>query len=436
MRPMSERGAMHPVSLRFLDEELEGRFQRDAAADGLTRFQVNAAMSCVLWLGAGLLPLVTDLPPAVVVPATLGMAAVSLVVASLGRWAGTLDRQHGLAALLTVGNGLVLLFIATVAGILPGYGVAAIALLWVWGSVLRARFVFAVARTIPIAIGFAVAAAVWTGPSLLVDGFIFVAASIGSVASLHVFERTRRRLYHGDLVVHEQADALEREKAKSDRLLLNVMPASISERLREGATTIADEYPAVSILFADIVGFTAMAAHLTPGEVIGLLGRLYTRFDDLAAERGLEKIKTVGDSYMAAGGLPQPMGDHAARIVDLGLAMIDAASLPTDGAPAVHLRIGVHSGAAAGGVIGSRKFAFDVWGDTVNVASRLENQGQADRVHISEATWELVRDDFDCQERGVVELRGRGPMVTYLVVGRATNGRTDDGPRRPIPPDG
>jgi class 3 adenylate cyclase len=417
---MSERGALHPVSLRFLDDELERRFQQDAAADGLARFRFNAAMSCAVWLAAGLLPAVTDLPAEVVVPATLGMAAASFVVALLGRWATTLDRQHGLAAILTVGNGLVLLFIASVAGILPGYGVAAIALLWVWGSVLRARFVFAVARTVPIAIGFAVAAALSTGPSLLVDGFIFVVASVGSLASLHVFERTRRHLYHRDLVVREQAHALEQEKDKSDRLLLNVMPASISERLREGSEAIADEYPAVSILFADIVGFTGLAARLTPGEVIRLLGGLYTRFDDLAAERGLEKIKTVGDSYMAAGGLPEPIADHAGRTVDLGLAMLRVAAEPIDGLPGVRLRIGVHSGPAVGGVIGSRKFAFDVWGDTVNVASRLENQGQADRVHISEATWELLSDRFDGERQRSVELRGRGPMTTYLVAGRRT----------------
>jgi class 3 adenylate cyclase len=419
---MSERGALHPVTLRFLDRELESRFQLAGAADGLARFRFNGAISCALWLAAALLPLATDLPPEVIVPSTLAMATASLVVVLLGPWATTLDRQHGLAALLTVGNGLALLVIVSVAGILPGYGVAAIALLWVWGSVLRARFVFGVARTVPIAFGFALASVVWAGSSLVVDWFIFVAASIGSLASLHVFERTRRRLYHRDLVVNDQAAALEREKEKSDRLLLNVMPASISHRLREGAAMIADEYPAVSILFADIVGFTSVAAGCTPAEVIALLGGLYTRFDDLAAERRLEKIKTIGDSYMAAGGLPEALEDHAERVVDLGLAMIAAARQPEDGLPAVRLRIGVHSGPAVGGVIGTRKFAFDVWGDTVNVASRLESQGQPDRVHISETTWNIVRDQFECKDQGTIELRGHGPMRTYLVLGRRHDG--------------
>jgi class 3 adenylate cyclase len=156
-----------------------------------------------------------------------------------------------------------------------------------------------------------------------------------------------------------------------------------------------------------------------------MLGGLYSRFDDLAAERGLEKIKTVGDTYMAAGGLPEVLPDHATRVVDLGLAMIAAAARPTDGIPAVHLRIGVHSGPAVGGVIGSRKFAFDVWGDTVNVASRLESQGRPDRVHISEATWQLVRDHFVCEAQDAVDLRGRGQMTTYLVVGPAVE-RADE----------
>lgn len=195
------------------------------------------------------------------------------------------------------------------------------------------------------------------------------------------------------------------------------MPASVSDRLRNGAVTIADEYPAVSILFSDIVGFTGLASRLAPAEVIRFLSDLYTRIDELAAERGPEKIKTVGGSYMAAGGLPDPLPDHAGRVVDLGLAMVAAAARPTGGLPAVRLRIGVHSGPAVGGVIGTSRFAFDVWGDTVNVASRLESQGQPDRVHISDATWQLVRDRFDCETQGALDLRGRGPMTTYLVVG-------------------
>ncbi len=312
MRPMSELGAMHPVSLRFLDDGLEERFQREAGAEGLVRFRLNAVTSCVLWLAAGLLPLVTDLRAELIVPFTLAMAAVSLVVALLSRWATTLDRQHALAAaVLTVGNGLVVLVIVTEAGILPGYGVAAITLLFVWGFVLRARFVFAAARTVAIVVLFGFAAALHTGPSLVLDGFILVGASIGSLVAHRILERTRRRLFHRDIVITEQSAAIEVERQKSDRLLLNVMPASISARLRENADHHRRRYPAVSILFADIVGFTGLAARLSPAAVVELLGSLYTAFDGLAEARGLEKIKTVGDTYMAAGGLPLAIPDHA-----------------------------------------------------------------------------------------------------------------------------
>jgi class 3 adenylate cyclase len=415
---MTERGSTDRVTLRFDDDELERRYQREAGREGLGGFRLIAGSSLVLWaVAAWLVPIGTDIPASMAVPVCLAMAVLSLVALVLGRWAQTLDRQHAVASGLTIGNGLVILALASAGGVLPGFAVSAIMLLLIWGFVSRTRFAFAAFRTAVIAIGFLIAAANHTGPTLLLDGFIFTAAAVGSLLALRILERTRRSIFHQDLVIREQSADLEREKGKSDRLLLNVMPASVSERLREGADSIADEYPAVSILFADIVGFTELAARLSPGEVIRLLSELYTRFDDLAADRGLEKIKTVGDSYMAAGGLPEPLPDHATRVVDLGLAMIAAAARPTDEMPVVHLRIGVHSGPAVGGVIGSRKFAFDVWGDTVNVASRLESQGRPDRVHISEATWQLVRDEFECESQATVELRGHGPMTTYLVVG-------------------
>jgi class 3 adenylate cyclase len=423
---MTERGTQDRVTLRFHDNGLEELYQRETGRESSGGYRLIAGTSLVLWaVAAWLIPIGTDVPSSLAVPVCLTMAVLGLVALVLARWAETLDRQHAFASALTIGNGLVILALASAGGVLPGYGVSAIMLLFIWGFVSRTRFVFAALRTAIIAIGFLVAAGNHTGPSLLIDGFIFTAAIIGSLLGARLLERTRRSIFHQDLVIRIQSEDLEREKEKSDRLLLNVMPASISDRLREGAATIADEYPDVSILFADIVGFTGVAARMTPGEVIGMLGGLYSRFDDLAAERGLEKIKTVGDTYMAAGGLPEVLPDHATRVVDLGLAMIAAAARPTDGIPAVHLRIGVHSGPAVGGVIGSRKFAFDVWGDTVNVASRLESQGRPDRVHISEATWQLVRDHFVCEAQDAVDLRGRGQMTTYLVVGPAVE-RADE----------
>jgi adenylate cyclase len=211
--------------------------------------------------------------------------------------------------------------------------------------------------------------------------------------------------------------------------LLNVLPGSISSRLLVGERTIADEYPAVTVLFADIVGFTQLAARLPADEMVGMLGRLFARFDELVAARGLEKIKTIGDAYMAAGGLPEPLDDHAARVVDLGLAMIDVAAQEGDRIADLRLRVGVHSGPVIGGVIGHRKFAFDIWGETVNIASRLESQGIRGRVHVSATTWRNVEGLFDAEPRGPIHLRGYGPLETYTIVGRRS-GDSEDHRRR------
>jgi class 3 adenylate cyclase len=169
-----------------------------------------------------------------------------------------------------------------------------------------------------------------------------------------------------------------------------------------------------------------MTARLPAGEVVGMLGRLFARFDELVAERGLEKIKTIGDAYMAAGGIPEPLDDHAARLVDLGLAMIDDAAQE-----GLRLRVGVHSGPVIGGVIGHHKFAFDIWGETVNIASRLESQGVDGRVHISAATWRNVVDQFDAEPRGPIHLRGYGPMETFTIIGRRS--RDTEGRRGGLP---
>jgi len=418
MQAVTERGAQHPVSLRFLDEELEARYQRTTGSESLSGFRVISGASALLWgIAALLIPVGTDIPSSLAAPVCLVMAAVSLVAYLASRWTDTLDRQHAVASVLTAGNGLVILALASAGGALPGYGMSAIMLLFAYGFVSRTRFIFAALRSAIIAIGFIVAAANWRGSSLLLDGFIFVAATVGTLLALRLIERARRRVFHQDLVIAGQRAALEAEMEKSDRLLLNVLPAAVSARLKDGERTIADEYPAVSILFADIVAFTPLAAHLSAGEVVALLGSLFSRFDDIVAERGLEKIKTIGDCYMAAGGLPSELEDHACHVVDLGLAMLVEAARTDVARPPVALRIGVHSGAAVGGVIGSRKFAYDVWGDTVNVASRLQEHGIPGRIHVSEATWRLIGDRFECESRGAIALRGHGDMNTFLVTG-------------------
>jgi class 3 adenylate cyclase len=416
----ADRGALRRGSLRFLDGALERRYQRHGGAESLTGFRITTAAAAVAWLLATVVvPTGTPIPVERAIAVCSAMGLLNWVGFVLSAWAHTLDRQHAIISFLTSVNGLVILWLASTGGVLPGYGISAIMLLFVFGFVSRTGFVFAAWRSAVVLVGFAVAAILYPGRgSLLVDAFIFGAAVIGTLVALRLLEQSRRRLFYQDIVITQQAEALRREKERADALLLNVLPASISTRLLDGERTIADAYPAVTVLFADIVGFTSLAARLPADDVIGLLGRLFGRFDELVSARGLEKIKTIGDAYMAAGGVPERLDDHAARVVDLGLAMIEVATQESVGVADLRLRIGVHSGPVIGGVIGHGKFAFDIWGETVNIASRLESQGIPGRVHVSDATWSTVKDRFEGERRGPIDLRGHGPMETYTIVKR------------------
>ena len=415
----ADGGALRRVSLRFLHDRVERLYQRQAGAESLSGFRIATGAAAVLWLLAAIvIPTGTPIPPDRAIPACFAMAVLNFAAFLGSTRAATLDRQHLIISVLTSVNGLVILWLAFTGGVLPGYGISAIMLLFVFGFVARTGFIFAAWRSAVLTAGFVVAAILYPGRgNLLVDAFIFGAAVIGTLLALRLLEQSRRRVFYQDIVITQQGDALRLAKDRGDALLLNVLPRSISSRLLAGERTIADEYPAVSVLFADIVGFTSLTSRLPADDVVGVLGRLFARFDELCAARDLEKIKTIGDAYMAAGGLPEPLEDHAARVVDLGLAMIDAAH-EADRIAGLQLRVGVHSGPVIGGVIGHRKFAFDIWGETVNVASRLESQGVAGRVHVSAATWRNVRDAFDGEPRGPIDLRGYGPMETYTIVGR------------------
>jgi adenylate cyclase len=215
------------------------------------------------------------------------------------------------------------------------------------------------------------------------------------------------------------AEELRVERDKSEMLLTHILPRTIIARMRLGETEIADRFAEVTILFADLVGFTSLAAQFPPSRVVELLNHLFSEFDRLAAERGLEKIKTIGDAYMVAGGLPEPHDRHAAASADMALAMLDVVRHAGEKlGQTLRMRIGIHTGAAIAGIIGKHKFIYDVWGDTVNTASRMESHGEPDRIHLSAATYLRIRDAFECQPRGPLEIKGKGLMETYFLRGR------------------
>jgi guanylate cyclase len=212
---------------------------------------------------------------------------------------------------------------------------------------------------------------------------------------------------------------LAAERARSERLLLNVLPAPIAERLKLRDEVIADRFDAVSVLFADIVGFTPLSSAMGADELVALLNRIFSRFDDMTQRRGLEKIRTIGDAYMVAAGIPVPRPDHAHVLVDLGLQMHHVIAQETShDVPALRLRVGINSGPAVAGVIGRTKFQYDLWGDTVNTASRMESHGVPGRVQITQSTWQLVEPDYVCEPRGLLEVKGKGPVPAWLVVAR------------------
>jgi class 3 adenylate cyclase len=219
----------------------------------------------------------------------------------------------------------------------------------------------------------------------------------------------------------EMVAALRTEKERSEQLLLNILPRAIVTRLNGGEAVIADQLSNVSILFADLVGFTRMASGLSASDLVRLLNGLFSEFDRLALGLGLEKIKTVGDTYMLAGGLPEPREDHACAVAEMGLAMLAAVERTNRDLPLplpLRMRIGIHSGDVVAGVIGTHKFVYDIWGDTVNIASRMESHGPPDRIMISAATRDQVLDRFHVEPHGIVDIKGKGPMETFILLGR------------------
>jgi adenylate cyclase len=207
------------------------------------------------------------------------------------------------------------------------------------------------------------------------------------------------------------------EQERSESLLLNVLPKEIAARLKEGERVIADHHPSVSILFADMVGFTPLTDELSPVQMVELLNDIYSHFDNLIERCGAEKIRTIGDNYMVAAGLPRPRPDHAQVLARLALDMNDyvAGLSPVEGRR-IAFRFGLNSGSVIAGVIGSRKFAYDVWGDTVNTASRMESQGVPGRIQITQATYERIKDDFHCEPNGATLVKGKGKMPTWFLV--------------------
>lgn len=212
---------------------------------------------------------------------------------------------------------------------------------------------------------------------------------------------------------------LEIEQERSERLLLNILPAPIAEQLKDGHTVLADTFNDVTVLFADIVDFTPLASQLHPAELLSLLNDIFSTFDKLAERYDLEKIKTIGDAYMVVGGLPTPKADNVEAVALMALAMQEAIShFNRDNTQPFEMRIGIATGPVVAGVIGTKKFAYDLWGDTVNTASRMESHGLPGAIQVTDKTYQLLNNKFNFQLRGPIEVKGKGTTQAYLLINK------------------
>jgi len=279
---------------------------------------------------------------------------------------------------------------------------------------------------------FLVGTSVAVGMTEIISGFhvptvtvaIFFVANIGGVSAavyllVRYFVRERERAIR---VLAEQHVLLADEQRRSEGLLLNILPAPVAERLKRHEGIIADRLPDVSVLFADILGFTELSERWPPERVVEMLNGLFTAFDEMADSWGLERIKTIGDAYMVAGGLHPGQPDHPAAVAHMAFAMQEEAHRQRAAAGfALELRIGIATGPVVAGVIGRRKFAYDMWGDTVNMASRMESTGPAGSIQVSAAAYERLRGDFSFEEREGVIVKGKGKVTTYILLGQRSD---------------
>ena len=279
-----------------------------------------------------------------------------------------------------------------------------------WGITMTFALAMMMGRRSAVAMGFAYAvvavvlaivepdlAASRTPPPSALSATLFAVVLIGNLAMVTTV-----------LIYFLKRLAFERERA--EQLLLNVLPAEVAAELKEHGETRAVRFESISVLFADIVGFTERSARMDPADLVAELNSIFTYFDGLVAEYGCEKIRTIGDGYMVACGVPSPRPDHAHALAGMALDMMDFQEQQ-----AVTLRIGINSGPAVAGVIGTSKFQYDVWGDTVNTASRMESHGIPGRIQISAATHRLIQDDFVCTPRGEIEVKGKGSLETWYL---------------------
>ena len=411
---------MSPLTLRFQSDDLEREFRAEYARAAVRPARATTVLVIALYIGYVALDLWagtvrTNLP--------VRVAAVAIMSGVLAlTWHPVFLKAHSwilsLGALVAAGGMLVMMALGPQheAAFYPGIGIAIIGTF----TLYRIRYPIAFAAALVMLIAYEVMARIYPFDSVFVATmFLVTSLLIGAFAGWNI-ERYARRTFLA-------RKGLEEEQARSERLLLNVLPKVIADRLKTDPAPIADRFPEASILFADVAGFTAMSGGMEPEDLVTFLNELFTEFDHISERHGLEKIKTIGDAYMAVSGVPVPCPDHLERIAEAALEMRKVAVqagragdgyAAEDQAP-VAFRIGIDTGPVVAGVIGEKKFIYDLWGDPVTMASRMETQGEPGGIQVTEAVWERLHDRYALEPRGKVDVKGRGEMETFWLVGAA-----------------
>ena len=371
----------------------------------LTLAAVVVTALSVIWVGTYL---ALTLPASAAIPFAYQVAAVVSLVA----FARTKDYRLFRFSQIV----LMLLLPFLLQWSLGGYVASSAVSLWALVGVFGALFFYSARQAVPWFIAF-VALTVLSG---LADPFI--SATPARIPSAVVVAFFVLNIVGVSLTAYLMLQYSVRERdaalAQSEGLLLNVLPRSIAQRLKRNPGVIAERYDEVTVLFADIADFTPFAERTSPERVVGVLDEIFSAFDRLTQRRGLEKIKTIGDAYMVVGGLPEPRPDHAEAVAELAIAMhTELAHLCETLELGLAIRIGIDTGPVVAGVIGRHKFIYDLWGDTVNTASRMESHGVAGRIQVTEATYRRLCDTYRFEDRGEIEVKGKGRLRTYLLVG-------------------
>ena len=399
---------IHPLTLRFDEPGLEARFREQYRTSATRQVRVTLLVGSALFLAFILVDRWADPDLALRAwPVRAAVAAVFLVSVGLSftpwwprargwlLWAAALVGGIGMCALIAIGGPWVeLRWVGLVLVVLGADTLLRLA----FPALVQLSAAFFAAWPVTLALA---------GDLTLeraIGGWISLGSAyvIGLLAA-YTIERYARRSF-----LYEREATRERER--SERLLLNILPAPIAERLKDTEGPIADHHAEATILFADIAGFTVMSARMPADDLVTMLNAVFSGFDQLARRHGVEKIKTIGDAYMAVAGLPEAVPDHVERIADLALDMRARSTLP--------IRIGIDTGPVVAGVIGESKFIYDLWGNAVTTASRMESHGVPGEIQVTEAVRNRLADRYDLVARGEIEVKGRGPMRTWMLAGR------------------